>query len=204
MKRIATVITVLAGICGPLVAYAGDAETAGKSFADTNCTWCHGASGQGFSVAPQLAGQRRQYLERQLLDFKTHARDNPFSRQYMWAAATNLSSSAAHDVAIYFSRLYAQPADDGDRQLAARGKALYRQGIPDSNVPACVACHGPNAQGIGEIPRLGGQSYHYLKRRLAQWGEGYHAAAARPMPRIASKLPDDAIEALASYLSFAK
>ena len=53
-----------------------------------------------------------------------------------------------------------------------------------------------------EIPRLGGLSYFYLKRRLAQWGEGYHAAAAPPMPRIASKLSPDAIEALASYLSF--
>ena len=74
--------------------------------------------------------------------------------------------------------------------------------MPEADVVPCSVCHGPNAEGAGEIPRLGGLSYFYLKRRLAQWGEGYHAAAAPPMPRIASKLSPDAIEALASYLSF--
>jgi cytochrome c553 len=43
-----------------------------------------------------------------------------------------------------------------------------------------------------------------LKRRLAQWGEGYHATALVPMPEIASKLSDNDIEALASYLSFVR
>jgi cytochrome c553 len=51
---------------------------------------------------------------------------------------------------------------------------------------------------------LAGLSYHYLKRRLEQWGEGYHAAAAAPMPRIATQLSTNEIEALASYLSFVK
>jgi len=206
MKRIAAAITVLAGLFGSLPALAGEVDPAayGKSVADSNCTWCHGPSGQGFSTAPRLAGQRRQYLESQLQAFRTHARDNPFSRQYMWGAVANLSPSEAHEAAAYFAMLYAQPADDGDRRLAAKGRALYRAGIPGSNVPSCVACHGPKGQGVAAIPRLGGQSYFYLKRKLAQWGEGYHAAAARPMPGIASKLSPDAIDALASYLSFVR
>ena len=206
MKRITTAIAVLAGVCSSVSALAGEVETAsfGRTFADSNCTWCHGPSGQGFSTAPRLAGQRSRYIERQLLDFRTHARDNPFSQQYMWGAVASLTPSAAHDVAVYFSMLYAHPADDGDRRLAASGAAFYREGLPACNVPSCVACHGPNAQGVGEIPRLGGQSYYYLKRKLAQWGEGYHAAATRPMPGIATKLPADAIDALASYLSFVR
>ena len=72
------------------------------------------------------------------------------------------------------------------------------------NIAACVACHGPNAEGTGEIPRLGGLAYTYLKRTLEQWGEGYHATALAPMPRIAGKLSRDQIEALASWLSFVK
>ena len=77
------------------------------------------------------------------------------------------------------------------------------------NIPSCVACHGPNAegaaaQGAGQIPRLGGLSYYYLKKRLEQWGEGYHATALPPMPEIATKLSENDIEALASYLSFVK
>jgi cytochrome c553 len=47
-------------------------------------------------------------------------------------------------------------------------------------------------------------AYTYLKRRLEQWGEGFHAAAGPPMPGIASKLSQNQIEALASYLSFVK
>jgi cytochrome c553 len=206
MKRIAIAIVVLTGLCGALPAAADEAQIVGygKTFADSKCTWCHGPSGQGFAMAPRLAGQKSRYTERQLRDFRRHTRDNPFSRQYMWGAATGLSPSAAHDIAVYFSLLYAQPADDGDRRLAAEGAAYYRDGIPAANVPSCVACHGPKGQGIAAIPRLGGQSYYYLKRKLAQWGEGYHAAATPPMPGIASKLPPEAIEALASYLSFVK
>ena len=95
-----------------------------------------------------------------------------------------------------------QAAPDGDPELAPAGRTIFEEGIPESNIVACGACHGPNAEGVGEIPRLGGLSYFYLKRRLKQWGEGYHAAARPPMPRIAGKLGPNEIEALASYLSF--
>jgi cytochrome c553 len=63
---------------------------------------------------------------------------------------------------------------------------------------------GPKAEGVRDIPRLGGLDYSYLKRRLEQWNQGYHAAAGPPMISIASKLSDDQIEALASYLSYVK
>jgi cytochrome c553 len=68
-------------------------------------------------------------------------------------------------------------------------------------VVACIVCHGPNAQGVREIPRLGGLSYVYVKRQLDQWNEGFRAQA-RPMPQVAKSLSPDQIEALASYLSF--
>jgi cytochrome c553 len=169
-----------------------------------NCTWCHGESGQGFATAPRLAGQRHQYIQNQLSDFSEHTRDNPFSQQYMWGAAANVGPQTARDLAMYFSTLSPKAANDGDRELAATGRAIYQEGMPDSNIVACVACHGPNAEGIREIPRLAGLSYTYLKRRLDQWGEGYSAAEALPMPGIASKLSSSDIEALASYLSFIK
>jgi cytochrome c553 len=175
-----------------------------ESPAVRNCTWCHGVSAHGYSPAPGLAGQRRQYIQNQLKDFSEHTRDNPFSQQYMWGAAANLSPAAAHDLAFYFSTLSPKAANDGFRELEAKGRAIYQLGMPDSNTAACVVCHGPNAEGIGEIPRLGGLAYTYLKTRLEQWGEGYHATANPPMPGIASKLSANQIEALASYLSFVK
>jgi cytochrome c553 len=180
--------------------WAGHAE----SLAVRNCTWCHGVSAHGYSPAPGLAGQRREYIQNQLKDFSEHTRDNPFSRLYMWGATANLSPATAHGLAFYFSTLSPQAANDGNRELEAEGRSIYQLGMPDSNTAACVVCHGPNAEGVGEIPRLGGLAYTYLKRRLEQWGEGYHAAARPPMPRIASKLSANQIEALASYLSFVK
>jgi cytochrome c553 len=198
MKYIRLKMAMIAIGCSAVSAVAGHAE----SPAVRNCTWCH--SSQGYAPAPRLAGQRYQYLENQLASFHSHARDNPLSRQYMWDAAANLSAQTARDLAIYFSMLPPKAARDGDTELAAAGRTIYQQGMPDSNIVACVVCHGPNAEGIAQIPRLGGLASSYLKRRLQQWGEGYHAAAGPPMPDIASKLSPNQIEALASYLSFVK
>jgi cytochrome c553 len=122
----------------------------------------------------------------------------------MWGAAANLSPGTARDLAAYFSSLPPETANDGERELVALGKTIYQDGIPDDNIAACAACHGPNAEGIGEIPRLGGLAYPYLKRRLEQWGAGFHAAAKAPMPRIAGRLSTEQIEAIASYLSFVR
>jgi cytochrome c553 len=193
-------IAALAFACVVVSALAGHAD----SLAIRNCTWCHGGSAQGYTPAPRLAGQRPRYLEQQLISFADRWRDAPFSKQYMWGAAANLGPQTAHDLAVYFSRLPPRAANDGDRELAARGEAIYQRGMPEANIAACVACHGPNGEGIGEIPRLGGLAYTYLKRRLEQWGEGYHGALKLPMPHIASQLSQSQIEELASYLSFVK
>jgi cytochrome c553 len=200
MKYIRLKTAVMAMTCLAACAAAGHAE----SLAVRNCTWCHGGSAQGYTPAPRLAGQRPQYVEKQLVNFREHTRDNPFSKLYMWGAAANLGPHTARNLAIYFSTIPPKAANDGDKELVATGRAIYQEGIPDSNIAACVACHGPNAQGVSEIPRLGGLAYTYLKRRLEQWGEGYHAAAGPPMPHIASKLARNQIAALASYLSFIK
>ena len=181
-------------------ALAGRAE----NLAVRNCTWCHGGGAQGYTPAPRLAGQRSQYLQNQLADFHARTRDNPLSRQYMWGAAANLTPQAVRNLSMYFATLAPQAADDGDRQLVATGRTIYQEGMPDDNIVACVVCHGPSAEGVGQIPRLGGLAYTYLKRRLAQWGQGYHAAAGPPMPDISSRLSAQQVEALASYLSFIK
>jgi cytochrome c553 len=175
-----------------------------ENLAVRNCNWCHGGSAQGYTPAPRLAGQRSQYLEQQLADFHARTRDNPFSRQYMWGAAANLTPQSARQLALYYSSLQPKAANDGVPDLTPLGERIYQEGMPDANIVACVVCHGPNAEGVAQIPRLGGLAYIYLKRRLEQWTEGYHAAAGPPMPHIASKLSPDQIEALASYLSFVK
>jgi cytochrome c553 len=200
MRRIGLKIAILAIIASTVPAWAGDGESAGVR----NCTWCHGTSGQGYMVAPRLAGQRPQYIESEIRNFREHWRNNPFSRQYMWGAVAALDSREAHNLAIYFATIAPKAANDGDRNLMARGRAIYLDGIPEANIVSCYACHGPNAEGVRDIPRLGGLAYFYLKGRLEQWGQGYHSGKESPMPLAASHLGPDEIEALSSYLSFVK
>ncbi|SIO44559.1 Cytochrome c553 [Bradyrhizobium erythrophlei] len=200
MKRIWPKLALLAWLCSPASSWAGSSVAAGIR----NCTWCHGTGAQGYTVAPRLAGQQALYIEAQLRGYAAHIRDNPLSKQYMWGAAANLRTDTVRDLADYFASLPPKSAHDGRWALAAKGQSIYLQGIPDANIVACLACHGPGGQGVREIPRLGGLSYFYLKRRLEEWGQGYHSAPASPMPLAASTLGPDEIEALASYLSFVR
>ena len=197
MKRIWLKLAILAVLFLPVASWAN--ETSPR-----NCTWCHGTGAQGYAAAPRLAGQRAAYIAAQLRDYAAHIRDNPFSKQYMWGAVANLRPDTARDLAAYFASLPPKAAQDGRRLLAEKGQAIYVQGIPEANVVACLACHGPGGQGVREIPRLGGMSYFYLKRRLEEWGQGYHSAPGSPMPMVASTLGPSEIEALASYLSYVR
>jgi cytochrome c553 len=166
-----------------------------------NCTWCHGTSAQGYSKAPRLAGQRVDYLVIQLQAFATHKRDEFLSTKYMWYATAHLDPLTIRKLAAYFSALPPEAAKDGDSELAAQGKIIFEDGVPNENIAACQACHGPEAQGVRAIPRLGGLSYSYLKRRLEQWGHGQDAWGI-PMPKVGRSLSPNQIAAVASYLSF--
>ena len=136
MKRIGLKIAILAIVASTGPAWAGEGESAGVR----NCTWCHGTSGQGYMVAPRLAGQRPQYIESQIQSFREHTRDSPFSKQYMWGAVAALGPHAARDLAIYFATIAPKAANDGDKDLAARGRTIYLEGIPESNIVSCYAC----------------------------------------------------------------
>ena len=179
--------------------------TAGPLLADDlpvrNCTWCHGASAQGVSMAPRLAGQRADYLANELEAFASHQRDEFLSTKYMWYATAHLDPSTARNLAEYFSALPPESAKDGDSALAAEGRILFENGVPNENIAACQACHGPEAQGVREIPRLSGLSYSYLKRRLEEWSLGRDTWGTS-MPKVARSLSPNQIAALASYLSF--
>jgi cytochrome c553 len=198
MKRIGLEIAILAIVASTISAWAGE------SAAVRNCTWCHGAGAQGYTVAPRLAGQRPQYIMSQIRSFREHARNNPFSKQYMWGAVAALDLYAARDLANYFATIPPKAANDGDSTLASRGRTIYMDGIPEANIVSCYACHGPNAEGVRDIPRLGGLSYSYLKGRLEQWGQGFHSTPGSPMPMVATHLGAEEVEALTSYLSFVK
>jgi cytochrome c553 len=170
------------------------------------CMDCHGPSGQGyrgFLTMPRLAGQTTSYLESQLRAFLEGTRGkNLFIRM---ARVHGLNPVTRAALAARFRELNPPPFGGAPRQLAAAGARIYEEGIPEGNVPACSACHGPEAQGQDEIPRLAGQLFSYTAKTLSNWGKerGQNLASAVMVP-IARNLTQSQIAAIAAYVSYLK
>jgi cytochrome c553 len=171
------------------------------AYVDRNCAYCHGETMQGKGVAPRVAGQHRDYIVYQFERFRDKSRNNPFSLKYMSHVAVNVLPDSYCELGAYLSGMPAEAAKDGNNEHLAAGEDIFLHGKPSNNLPACQFCHGPEAQGTGKFPRLGGMPYNYTKRRLEQWAEGY-AAVSPHMPGIAGRMTPGEIEGVASYLSF--
>jgi cytochrome c553 len=170
------------------------------------CKTCHGLSGQGFLGAytmPRLAGQQPEYLENQLRAFIERRRTNPV----MFNVAHVLNPSMIEDLAAHFKDLNPKPLGGAPRELVAAGKTIYEQGVPESNIPPCSSCHGPEAKGNGAFPRLAGQLNHYIIKQLVNWNKERGQDPAKPdtsaiMEPIAHSLTEPQIAAVAAYLSY--
>ena len=175
------------------------------------CQDCHGLSGQGTSGGylpiPRIAGQTPKYIEKQLLAFTESMRDKDSSVGI--TTAHTVSPAMRPLLATQFSNLNPEPIGDGPRDLVAAGKTIYEEGVPEANVPACSGCHGPEAKGKNEIPRLAGQLNSYTKKELADWStkrgqNPLNEGVAAAMKQVAHSLSPSQIAALASYLSSLK
>ncbi len=174
------------------------------------CTGCHGLSGggyRGYFPMPRLAGQTGEYFEKQLLAFIERKRENISGLKL--SKVHSLSPQMQAELATYFQDLHARPAGGGSKRLVDAGKKIFEEGIPEANVPACSACHGPDAMGDGANPRLAGQLYPYVVKELVNWSKerGQNASAddtSAVMAPIAQSLSKSQIEAVAAYLSYQK
>jgi cytochrome c553 len=171
----------------------------------TYCQDCHGPSGQGyrgFFPIPRLAGQQIEYLENQLRAFVERRRPNPI----MSNVAHVLSPDMITALATKFRDFNPKPLGGGPKELAAKGERIFQDGVPDANVAACAACHGPKALGYEQIPRLAGQLYPYIIKELTNWSKERGQNPAKPdtsfiMAPIAHSLTRSQVDAVAAYLS---
>ncbi len=172
------------------------------------CEDCHGPSAQGFRgffPIPRLAGQQPEYIENQLRAFVEHRRTN----NIMFNVAHSLTPAMISALTTKFRDLNPKPLGGAPKELVAAGKKIFEDGIPDANVAACAACHGPDATGTGQIPRLAGQLYPYVINELVNWGKERGQNPAKPdtsaiMSPVAHSLAKPQIEAVAAYLSYLK
>jgi cytochrome c553 len=172
------------------------------------CTDCHGPSGQGYHgylTMPRLAGQSSEYIENQLRSFAERSRERDLFINM--ARVHGLSPDMRAALAAHFQGLNPRPIGGGPRNLLGTGKRIYDEGIPEANIPACAACHGPDAKGQEAIPRLAGQLYAYTVKELTNWTRERGQGSAKDdtsavMTPIAHALNPAQVSALAAYLSY--
>jgi cytochrome c553 len=169
------------------------------------CKDCHGVSAQGFNgyyPIPRLAGQQPEYLENQLRAFIEHRRTN----NIMFNVAHSLSPAMLNALTAHFASLHPPPIGGAPRQFVATGRKIFEDGMPEVNIAACAACHGPDATGSGQIPRLAGQLYPYMIKTLSNWDKERGRNPTVPdtsaiMSPVAHSLNKSQIEAVAAFVS---
>ena len=216
MRLVISLLALQAAVGAIAFSAAGRADEAGRRVVSKGgvaakieyCKDCHGLSAQGYHgylVMPRLAGQNPEYIENQLRAFMARTRERGLFINMARIHGTSPDMQAA--LAAHFRDLNPLPFGGAPRHGVATGRQIYEDGIPEANVPACAACHGPEARGQGIIPRLAGQLYPYMVKELTRWDKdrGQSSAADQAtavMLPIAHNLSQSQIEALAAYLSY--
>jgi cytochrome c553 len=161
------------------------------------CAVCHMPEGWGTpnGAYPQIAGQHRSVVIKQLADIRAKNRDNP--SMYPFAIDEMLGGAQAFsDVAHYIEGLNMTPATGkGSGQDLAYGEKLYQQ--------HCSQCHG--TQGEGDFnhayPVLHSQHYNYLLRQLTWFNNGKRRNGNRGMMEAMKGFDIRAFKAVSDYIS---
>jgi cytochrome c553 len=196
-SQIGVIAMVLSGLIS-FAANASDAE-AGKA-KSAACAACHGADGNSVNpVWPSLAGQHASYLVKQLMDFKQGRRENAV----MAGMVAGLNDDDMKDIAAYFAS-QTPKAVSFDAELIAGGESIYRGGITEAGMAACMACHSPNGKGNGPAawPSLKNQHPEYIVIQLQNFKHGNRANDPNGMMRnLVGRMSEEEMKAVAAYVA---
>ena len=196
-SQIAAMVLALSGLV-PLTANAGDIE-AGKAKSAV-CAACHGADGNSTNGAwPSLAGQHASYTYKQLTDFKAGRRNNAS----MTGMVALLNDEDMKNLAAFYESQ--QPkAMAFDGEMIETGESIYRGGITETKVAACMGCHAPSGAGNGPAgwPSLKGQHPEYLVTQLQSFKQGTRANDTGKMMRnVVVRMSDEEMKAVSAYIA---
>lgn len=161
------------------------------------CAACHqpNAWGSPDGTIPNLAGQQKRYLEKQLSLFRSGARVNT-AMQVVTAHETFSNQQNIVALANYLSSLNANPNPvKGSGEHLRVGQELYTH--------ICAACHGVDGRGdsANRVPRIAGQQYPYLTQQIEAAAALHKDLAPPEMTSALRGMPPQEKIALADYIS---
>ena len=174
------------------LAHAADLA-AGKEKAGM-CAGCHGDNGVSQTEnIPSLAGQPDQFIQWQLVFFRSGARKN----ELMQPIVEQIDNEDIRNLGAYFASLdppkATKPDDNPD---------LSQKGAQAAAGRRCASCHTDTFAGTKAVARIAGQREEYLVKALHDYKSGARSGGAgAAMSDVAYPLSDEEITALAHYLA---
>ncbi len=159
--------------------------------AHETCALCHGLFGVSRTDKfPNLAGQKKAYIEAQVWAFREGHRTNDGGQ--MVTIVSELAPEDVPNVAEWFSTQ--DPPAPYPNEDANAGHALYTQ-------LSCDTCHDMTL-GDEMTPHLTAQKPGYLKKQMTDFRDQRRASLVAPSAHAAlSPISDSEIATLAAYLA---
>lgn len=162
-----------------------------------SCAACHMAEGWGLSsgLVPQLAGQHRGVVIKQLADIRSGNRANALMVPYASVEVIG-GAQAVADVAGYIDTLEISVENGkGPGDELELGAQLYAE--------TCAGCHGATGEGNNEefVPRIQSQHYAYLVRQFELIRSGARRNSNPEMVELIERFGDRETHAVLDYVS---
>ncbi len=155
------------------------------------CAHCHGTDGNSSSGQyPSLARQNKEYIVKQLMDFKTKVRKDI----QMSPMVGVLTEDDVQLLADFYNGENLVRQRGIDQDLATEGKKLAAE-------LNCASCHQTNYRGQKEVPRLSRQKRVYLVKQMKDYRDGKRTNDNGVKKPAVKNLTDDQIKALSHYFA---
>jgi len=161
------------------------------------CFECHELEGWGSPDGefPEVAGQHRSVMLKQMLDMKSGKRKKSEMDEVLKEPALQSSQSLA-DMVAYIESLPMSPDNGQGRGLdLERGGKIYEK--------HCSDCHGKYAEGNSKksYPLLRSQHYRYMLRQFKAVRAGERGNGHPKMEKMAKGMSDKDVFAVLDYVS---
>ena len=167
--------------------------SAGQALAEA-CAGCHGADGVSqIELTPSLAGQPDEFVQWQLVYFRSGARKS----EVMGPIAQALGNQDIRNLGAYYASL-SPPRP----QETSAPDALTQKGEKVALQHRCRSCHADDYNGFRAAARLSGQREEVLVKALHDFKSGKRlGSGVASMADVTYEMTDSDMEAVSHYLA---